>query len=163
MSTYINRYGKEKPMNLFNFVSVGKEIDTLHELEIEKGKVQLMIMKMAALVLGLIMMSVVFMMLIGLFFPNDMIDNNEIFKIIGPAFSTIVGAFVGAFATMMGMKTTELDPNVKVQEMGKTNYKELAEAHTEHAKAESIEADTDIKMMAAIQKYHDSDDDFGPF
>lgn len=150
-------------MQLFNFFSVGKEVDTLQELEIEKGRVQLMIMKMAASILGLIMLSVVFMMLIGLFFPNDMIDNNEIFKIIGPAFSTIVGAFVGAFATMMGMKVSELDTNVKVQELGKTDYKALAEAHTEHAKAESIEADTEIKLMAAIDKYKDSDDDFGPF
>ena len=38
-----------------------------------------------------------------MFMPNELIDNNEIFKIIGPAFSMIIGAFVGAFATMMGM------------------------------------------------------------
>jgi hypothetical protein len=148
---------------LLNFVSVSKEVNTLEELEIEKGKVQIMIMKMAALTLGSIMLSVVVMMLIGMFMPNDIIDNNEIFKIIGPAFSMIVGAFVGAFATMMNMKTAEFDPNIKVQEMGKTDYKHLAEAHTEHAKAESIEADTEIKLMAAVDKYKDSDDDFGPF
>ena len=153
-------------MSFKSFISafnISPTVNTLEELEIEKGRVQIMIMKIAAFTLGLIMMSVVFMMLVGLFFPNDMIDNNEIFKIIGPAFSMIVGAFVGAFATMMNMKVAEFDPNVKVQEMGKTDYKHLAEAHTEHAKAESIEADTEIKMMAAIQKYKDSDDDFGPF
>lgn len=98
---------------LFNFFSVGKEIDTLHELEIEKGRVQLMIMKMAALTLAAVTMSVVGMMLVGLFYPNDLIDNNQIFQIIGPAFSTIVGAFVGAFATMMGMKVQDLDPNIR--------------------------------------------------
>ena len=148
---------------IFDFVKVSNSIDSLEKLEIEKGKVQIMIMKMAAITLGSIMLSVVIMMLIGMFFPNDMIDNNEIFKIIGPAFSMIVGAFVGAFATMMNMKVSEFDPNVKVQEMGKTDYKHLAEAHTEHAKAESIEADTEIKLMAAVNKYKDSDDDFGPF
>jgi hypothetical protein len=148
---------------LFDFVKVSNSIDSLEKLEIEKGKVQIMIMKMAAITLGSIMLSVVIMMLIGLFLPNAMIDNNEIFKIIGPAFSMIVGAFVGAFATMMNMKVSEFDPNVKVQEMGKTDYKHIAEAHTEHAKAESIEADTEIKLMAAIDKYKDSDDDFGPF
>ena len=148
---------------ILDFVKVSNNIDSLEKLEIEKGKVQIMIMKMAAITLGSIMLSVVIMMLIGLFMPNAMIDNNEIFKIIGPAFSMIVGAFVGAFATMMNMKVSEFDPNVKVQEMGKTDYKHLAEAHTEHAKAESIEADTEIKLMAAIDKYKDSDDDFGPF
>jgi len=153
-------------MSFKSFISafnISPTVNTLEELEIEKGRVQIMIMKIAAFTLGLIMMSVVFMMLLGLFMPNHVIENNEIFKSIGPAFSMIVGAFVGAFATMMNMKVAEFDPNVKVQEMGKTDYKHLAEAHTEHAKAESIEADTDIKMMAAINKYKDSDDDFGPF
>ena len=150
-------------MSLLNFFSVGKEIDTLQELEIEKGKIQLTIMKMAAAILGIIMMSVVVTMMIGLFVPNEVVDNNEIFKIIGPAFSTIVGAFVGAFATMMGMKTSEFDPNVKVQELGKTDHKALAEAHVINAQAESIEADTEIKLMAAIDKYKDSDEDHGPF
>ena len=148
---------------ILDFVKVSNSIDSLEKLEIEKGKVQIMIMKMAAITLGSIMLSVVGMMLLGLFLPNAMIDNNEIFKIIGPAFSMIVGAFVGAFATMMNMKVSEFDPNVKVQEMGKTDYKHLAEAHTEHAKAESIEADTEIKLMAAIDKYKDSDYDWGPF
>ena len=141
---------------ILDFVKVSNNIDSLEKLEIEKGKVQIMIMKMAAITLGSIMLSVVVMMLIGLFMPNAMIDNNEIFKIIGPAFSMIVGAFVGAFATMMNMKVSEFDPNVKVQEMGKTDYKHIAEAN-------SIEADTEIKLMAAVDKYKDSDDDFGPF
>jgi ABC-type multidrug transport system fused ATPase/permease subunit len=141
---------------LLDFVKVPNTIDSLEKLEIEKGKVQIMIMKMAAITLGSIMLSVVIMMLIGLFLPNAMIDNNEIFKIIGPAFSMIVGAFVGAFATMMNMKVSEFDPNVKVQEMGKTDYKHIAEAN-------SIEADTEIRLMAAVDKYKNSDDDFGPF
>ena len=143
-------------MSLLRFFSVGKEIDTMHELEIEKGRTQLMVMKMAAFTLASIMFTVVLMMLVGLFMPNNVIDNNEIFKIIGPAFSMIVGAFVGAFATMMGMKTTEFDPNVKVQEMGKSDYKAMAEA-------DSIHVDNEIKMMAAVQKYKASDEDFGPF
>jgi hypothetical protein len=141
---------------IFDFVKVSNSIDSLEKLEIEKGKVQIMIMKMAAVTLGSIMLSVVIMMLIGLFLPNAMIDNNEIFKIIGPAFSMIVGAFVGAFATMMNMKVSEFDPNVKVQEMGKTDYKHIAEEN-------SIEADTEIRLMAAVDKYKNSDDDFGPF
>ena len=143
-------------MNLLNFFSVSKEIDTLHELEIEKGRTQLMVMKMAALTLASIMFTVVLAMIVGLFMPNGVIDNNEIFKIIGPAFSMIVGAFVGAFATMMGMKTSEFDPNVKVQEMGKSDYKNIAEAETIHT-------DNEIKMMEAVDKYRKSDEDYGPF
>jgi hypothetical protein len=91
------------------------------------------------------------------------VDNNEIFKIIGPAFSTIVGAFVGAFATMMGMKTAEFDPNVKVQELGKTDHVKVAEARTEMAKAHSIEIDNEAKELELVNKYKDSDEDHGPF
>ena len=150
-------------MSLLSFITKEEPITSLQDLELAKGKIQLTIMKMAAAILGIIMMSVVLVMMIGLFVPNNVVDNNEIFKIIGPAFSTIVGAFVGAFATMMGMKTAEFDPNVKVQELGKTDYKAMAEAHKIDAEAESIEADTEIKLMAAIDKYHDSDEDHGPF
>ena len=149
-------------MGLLSFFSA-PEVNSFEQLELEKGKIQLTIMKMAATVLGLIMLAVVFIFLIGMFMPNELIDNNEIFKIIGPAFSTIVGAFVGAFATMMGMKVTEFDPNVKVLDLGKTDHKALAEAHVTNAQAESIEVDNEIKMMAAVDKYHESDEDHGPF
>ena len=149
-------------MSLLSFFS-SPTIDSLEQLELEKGKIQLTIMKMVTLVLSSIMLAVVFIFLIGMFMPNDIIDNNEIFKIIGPAFSMIVGAFVGAFATMMNMKVSEFDPNVKVQELGKTDHKVLAEAHVINAQAESIETENEIKMMAAIDKYKDSDEDHGPF
>jgi hypothetical protein len=149
-------------MSLLSFFTT-PPITSFEQLELEKGKIQLTIMKMAAAVLGTIMLAVVFIFLIGMFMPNHLIDNNEIFKIIGPAFSTIVGAFVGAFATMMGMKVSEFDSNVKTQELGKTDHKAVAEAHKINAEAESIEIDNEIKMMAAVDKYLDSDEDHGPF
>lgn len=150
-------------MGLLSFITSEEKVNTLQDLELAKGRIQLTIMKMAAFVLGLIMVSVVLVMMVGLFVPNSVIDNNEIFKIIGPAFSTIVGAFVGAFATMMGMKTADFDPNVKVQELGKTDYKAMAEARTEEAKARSIEIDNEAKEQELVNKYHESDEDHGPF
>lgn len=150
-------------MGLLSYITKEEKIESLQDLELAKGKIQLTIMKMAAFILGLIMVSVVLVMMVGLFVPNTVIDNNEIFKIIGPAFSTIVGAFVGAFATMMGMKTADFDPNVKVQELGKTDYKAMAEARTEEAKARSIEIDNEAKEQELVNKYHESDEDHGPF
>jgi hypothetical protein len=150
-------------MGLLSFITSEEKVNTLQELEIAKGRIQLTIMKMIAFVLAAIMLSVIFIFMIGLFMPNHVIDNNEIFKIIGPAFSMIVGAFVGAFATMMGMKTADFDPNVKVQELGKTDHKAVAEARTEEAKARSIEIDNEAKEMELVNKYHESDEDHGPF
>ena len=150
-------------MNVLSLLINQDPVTSLEQLEIAKGKVQLSMMKLISFVLGMIMISVVLVMMIGLFVPNETVDNNEIFKIIGPAFSMIVGAFVGAFATMMGMKTAEFDPTVKVQEMGKTDHKVLAEAHVINAQAETIETENEIKMMTALRLYIDSDDDHGPF
>lgn len=146
-------------MSLFAFLTKEEPVTTLEQLEIAKGKIQLMMMKMIAFVLGLVMVSVVVVMMIGLFVPNTVIDNNEIFKIIGPAFSTIVGAFVGAFATMMGMKTAEFDPNVKQQELGKSNYKDIAEADKIEAETERYEYETRAKYL----EDDDDEEDHGPF
>ena len=43
--------------------------------------------------LSIVILSVAVTMLVGLF--EDKVDNNQIFEMIGPAFNTIVGAFVG--------------------------------------------------------------------
>jgi len=46
--------------------------------------------------LASVMVMMVFTSLVGLFDPR--VDNNEIFKMITPAFNTIVGAMVGVIA-----------------------------------------------------------------
>jgi|FreactTroBogLake_1042271.scaffolds.fasta_scaffold00173_5 hypothetical protein len=51
------------------------------------------ITKLVVIILGVILIAVVAVMLVGLF--DSKVDNKEIFAVIGPAFSTIVGAFVG--------------------------------------------------------------------
>ena len=78
-------------------------------VEEEKVKMQLWVLRVMSVTLSSVLLSTVCVMLVGLF--NDTVDNTEIFKIIGPAFSMVVGAFVGSFATMMGMKTESFNPN----------------------------------------------------
>ena len=46
--------------------------------------------------LSLVLVATVAVVLIGLF--DEKVDNNEIFKLINPAFNMIVGAFVGTIA-----------------------------------------------------------------
>ena len=77
-------------MGIFSFITKEEAITSLQDLELAKGKVQLTIMKLAASVLALIMIAVVLVMMVGLFVPNTVIDNNEIFKIIGPAFLSLI-------------------------------------------------------------------------
>jgi hypothetical protein len=57
------------------------------------GSVTNWILKTTVGTLAIIVVAVVLVLMGGLF--NPIVDNNKIFEIIGPAFSTVIGAFVG--------------------------------------------------------------------
>ena len=61
----------------------------------EQQKLINWILKVAVSVLAAVIAIVVVVMCVGLFLPNEQIDNNKIFEMITPAFNTIIGAFVG--------------------------------------------------------------------
>jgi uncharacterized protein YqgC (DUF456 family) len=58
-----------------------------------KDKVVAYIYGITIITLSIVIISVAIVMLVGLF--EDKVDNSQIFEMIGPAFNTIVGAFVG--------------------------------------------------------------------
>ena len=51
------------------------------------------ILKVTVGTLAAICLSTVVVLLVGLF--NDQVNNDKVFEVIGPAFNTVVGAFVG--------------------------------------------------------------------
>lgn len=53
---------------------------------------------MVTVTLCLVVNAMVGVFLYGLFLPNSVIDNKDIFPIIGPSFQTIVGGFIGLLA-----------------------------------------------------------------
>ena len=59
---------------------------------------------LVSVTLSLVMVSMVGVFLYGLFLPNGVVNNEDIFPIIGPAFNTIVGGFIGILAAV---KVTE--------------------------------------------------------
>jgi len=61
----------------------------------EQQKVIRWILKVAVATLASICLVVVCVMMVGIFMPNDLVNNDDIFAIIGPAFNTVIGAFVG--------------------------------------------------------------------
>lgn len=63
-----------------------------------KAKLTFWVTLMVSLTLCVILLSMVGVLLSGLFMPNNLIDNKDIFPIIAPAFSTIVGGFIGLLA-----------------------------------------------------------------
>jgi len=69
------------------------------------------ILRVTVVTLAMIMCAVILTLMIGLFFRD--IDNAEIFSIIGPAFNTIVGAFVGLLG---GLSLNNVNGKAKPEE-----------------------------------------------
>ena len=63
----------------------------------------------ATMSLAIILMSMVMVMLVGLF--HDKIDNNKVFEMLSPAFQTIVGGFIGLIT---GIKIGEAENDNQV-------------------------------------------------
>jgi uncharacterized membrane protein YraQ (UPF0718 family) len=55
--------------------------------------VQRHILLISIYTLAMVMLAMVFVLLFGLF--DEKVNNDKIFEVLGPAFSTIVGALVG--------------------------------------------------------------------
>ena len=73
-----------------------------------KAKLTFFVTLMVSMTLCVVVMSMVGVLMIGLF--DEKIDNSEIFKLISPAFQTIVGGFIGLLA---GVKLSHDDEETK--------------------------------------------------
>ena len=61
-----------------------------------KAKLTFLVTLMVSFTLCIVIFGMVAVLMVGLFAP--LVDNNEIFKLISPAFQTIVGGFIGLLA-----------------------------------------------------------------
>ena len=51
--------------------------------------------RMAVVTLACVVLVVVVALVIGMFAPNNVVDSDKVFEIVGPAFNMVIGAFVG--------------------------------------------------------------------
>ena len=73
-----------------------------------KAKVTFFVTLMVSMTLCIVVFGMVAVLMIGLF--DEKVDNSEIFKLISPAFQTIVGGFIGLLA---GVKLSHDDEETK--------------------------------------------------
>ena len=108
------------------------------------------ILRVTVVTLAAIMMAVIATLMFGLF--NNDVDNAEIFSIIGPAFNTIVGAFVG----LLGGLSLNANARDKVEP--------APEAPAPEAPAPEPEAPLELTpAMAPAVVDEDDDDDMAPW
>ena len=73
-----------------------------------KAKLTFYVTLMVSTTLCLVIFAMVVTLMMGLF--NQKVDNSEIFKLIAPAFQTVVGGFIGLLA---GVKLSHDDDELK--------------------------------------------------
>jgi hypothetical protein len=71
-----------------------------------KAKLTFLVTLMVSFTLCVVIIGMVAVLMAGLFDP--LVDNSEIFKLISPAFQTIVGGFIGLLA---GVKLSHGETN----------------------------------------------------
>lgn len=64
-------------------------------MDTDRAKLINWILKTAVVSLASIMIGVVIVLLVALFVPNELVDSKDVLALIGPAFNTVIGAFVG--------------------------------------------------------------------
>jgi len=73
-----------------------------------KAKLTFAVTLMVSFTLCIVVMGMVAVLMIGLF--DKKVDNSEIFKLISPAFQTIVGGFIGLLAGVKLSHDDEEEP-----------------------------------------------------
>jgi hypothetical protein len=108
------------------------------------------ILRVTVMTLALIMCAVIFTLMFGLFVQD--VDNTEIFSIIGPAFNTIVGAFVGLLG---GLSLNNVG--------GKETPLELTEIAPEPEPIAPAPRPVDTPVDTLVDTLVDDDDDMAPW
>jgi heme/copper-type cytochrome/quinol oxidase subunit 2 len=105
------------------------------------------ILKVTVSVLAAIVIIVVAVMMIGIFLPNEQISNDKILEMIGPAFNTVIGAFVGLLGGMQIGKMGESKEPPTAPEPPKVEEKVEAK----------VEEDDGIDHSKPIEEDHKDD------
>jgi hypothetical protein len=110
------------------------------------------ILRVTVVTLAMIMMAVITTLMFGLF--NNDVDNAEIFSIIGPAFNTIVGAFVGLLGGL------SLNANARDKKPEETLELDTPEPELEVGEFNSVPL---IRPVDPEPVEEDDDDDMAPW
>lgn len=105
----------------------------------------------AVMTLAAVILVVVIAMVAGMFVSNEIVSSEKVFEIIGPAFNTIVGAFVGLLG---GLSLNANARDAKPAEPTPVEPEPLPAPEPEPmAAAPEPEADEDDDDMAPWEKY----------
>ena len=120
--------------------------------------------RMAVVTLALVILVVVAAMVAGMFVPDSIVDSNKVFEIIGPAFNTIVGAFVGLLGGL-SLNANARDPKPEepapVEPEPLTGGSAGPDLSEETVVAQPVQAEPLVTQAEPVED--DDDDDLAPW
>lgn len=117
--------------------------------------------RMAVVTLAMVILVVVAAMVAGMFVSNDIVDSEKVFEIIGPAFNTIVGAFVGLLG---GLSLNANARDAKPEEpTDPAPVDDSPVAPTPVAVNETFFSNTKEEPVELTEAVDDDDDDMAPW
>lgn len=120
--------------------------------------------RMAVVTLALVILVVVAAMVAGMFVPDSIVDSNKVFEIIGPAFNTIVGAFVGLLGGL-SLNANARDPKPEepapVEPEPLTGGSAGPDLSEETVVAQPVQAEPLVTQADPVED--DDDDDLAPW
>ena len=113
--------------------------------------------RIAVATLACVILVVIVAMVAGLFVADNVVSNDKIFEIIGPAFNTVVGAFVGLLGGL------SLNANARDKETPPEAPLELDTPAPEPEPEPVAPAPVVAPVDAPVEADDDDDDDMAPW
>jgi hypothetical protein len=111
----------------------------------------------AVMTLACVILVVVVAMVVGLFMPQDVVDSDKVFEIIGPAFNTVVGAFVGLLGGL------SLNANARDKEVPLELDTPAPEPEPDPVVSQPVAASPVVSHETASVIDNEDDDDMAPW
>jgi hypothetical protein len=117
--------------------------------------------RIAVVTLACVVLVVVGALVIGLFVPDNVVDSEKVFEIVGPAFNMVIGAFVGLLGGL------SLNANARDKETPPEDPLELDTPAPEPDAPEPVAPAPapmpEPAVEAAVEDDDDDDDDMEPW
>lgn len=113
---------------------------------------------LAALTMAFVIVAITLAMIAGLFAPNELIDNKDVFGLLSYVMTSVVGAVAGSYATLMGMKGELAPPPPEGRDDPEPTPEPVAPPP-----APMVAPEPELELTEAVVEDDDDDDDMAPW
>jgi hypothetical protein len=120
---------------------------------------------LAAVTMAFVIVAITLAMIVGLFAPNELIDNKDVFGLLSYVMTSVVGAVAGSYATLMGMKGDLVPPPPEDRSDPDPEVEPMAPAPLPPVAPQPVEPEPvdELELTEPAPDDDDDDDDLAPW